>query len=184
MSYNGETLGLGQTSEVERMYIYYVVKSMDNPIVIECGTLEGGGTTYAIVNALKENKENEGSLFTWEIEKYRFDIACSKYSKLDPIKLYNESFEIGINNYENNSVDMVLFDNVNDPDLNEILFYKIFDVLKIDGNLIIHDWLTDYNHLFLKKFNKKLIDYLEQNWKLEKIITTSTGLAHFIKIKN
>ena len=181
MSYDGGTLGLGQTSYEERLYIYNTVKLMDNPIIIECGTLEGGGTTYAIVNALRENT---GTFCTWEIDKERYDIAYSKYSVSDPIKLYNESFEIGINNYMNNSVDMVLFDNVNDPDLNERLFYKIFEVLKIGGSLIIHDWTTDYNHLFLKKFDTKLTDYLEKNWKLEKIVTSSTGLAHFIKLKN
>ncbi len=186
MKYSGETLGYGQSSKEERMYIYSVVVDSEPELVLELGTMEGGGTTYAIAQGLTHN--NHGKLHTFEIDDNYYSKAEPKFRNNEFVECYKKDFLDDISTREDNSVDMIMFDGVSMPEWSEELNRKVllgcYRLLKNGGDLIIHDF-GDVSEIRIDTSNSKvntIQDYLEENYEFINRIMTTTGLYHFRKV--
>lgn len=177
--YQGELLGYGQSSFVERKYVYNAVIDNCYSNILECGTMEGGGTTYAIFRALQ--KMGYGKLTTYEIDEGRAKIAAQKYNEYVEVK--NESYENTYKSFAPGTICMVMYDNIRNDDLNERLFKISFELIRPGGSLIIHDWTADHSQLFMKTYKKTLEQFMfdSSEWSLIQLLNDTTGLAHFKK---
>jgi len=128
----------------ERTLLYKTVLELKPQWALEIGTWKGGGSTYQIASALKEN--GFGELVTCEPDKEMHNIAKNTYEvELKgefPVKLVNDySHNVIDHLLQNNTTpDFVLMDGPEDPEvcLNDL---KALEVrMRKDSIVTFHDW--------------------------------------------
>lgn len=145
--YSGECLGYGQASSQERKYIYDYIIQNKYTSIIECGTMEGGGTTYAVYNALKD--QQCGGLETFELDQGKYNIAKQKYNTDHYVNCRNENF-IDFIEKSNEIFDMVLIDSTHNIEANTKIINEVLSKIRFGGCLMFHDYDFSYKDIFVK----------------------------------
>lgn len=168
----------GQMSPVERKQLYDTIIKYRPYTVFEIGTWKGGGSTYFISSALKENKQ--GKLFTVECNKDFFleatkryteelselsSYICFNYGKSD--KCYEELLRIVP------WVDFLLLDGAEDPLQTYSEFIMIEPKLSRHAIVLCHDWKKS------KADNIRSILTNQDEWEELFVLDTLTGFAGF-----
>jgi hypothetical protein len=192
----------GQMSENERNYITDVVKKLKPRISVESGTWYGGGSTLSIVKGLLNT---DGVLYTYEEHFDFYNVAKKFYDNseyIDNIQLFNLSFILGINEFDDKFYDLVDFilldggdespngdhkfevnDYLKEYNISEnVQSFKILEnKIKIGCHLLLHDWSVEIGRgNFVKR-------YLEEsgnikNFEKINLLNDTTGLVHLKKI--
>jgi hypothetical protein len=187
----------GQLNQIERNYLHNLVIDKKPDIILESGTWYGGGSTLAMVSALKNN--NKGILYTYETHIPFYNVATKYYRNsiyYNYIKLLNEDFVIAISNLGEDfykKVSIVFLDGGDEnqfgqlklpicmyPESSENLAsFKILENKVNRGtHVICHDWLVENGRGTFIKWYLDLKKW--EGWKLE-FLEQSYGMAHLIK---
>jgi len=192
----------GQLTNIEREYLYNLVKEIKPDFILESGTWHGGGSTLSLTKGLFEN--NKGILDTYEENNYFYTIANNYYSSSiykNFINLFNINFIDGIDNLSEEEIqkyDIVFLDGGDESSdgrhkLSIESYLKDFNVsenvqsfrilenkLKKNTHVLLHDWsIIEGRGNFVKRYLES-INF--KNFELKNIIDESTGLAHLVKI--
>lgn len=166
----------GQLWSADREVIYSAVRELNPQTVFEVGTWKGGGSTYFIASALRDN--GGGLLHTIELERSLHQEAVDNYQRYAPDLLRHVQFHQGSSTdiypeiLSKSGADIVFLDGIGaEQTLAEFrLFERYF---KRGGVLIAHDWNDDKTRL--------LRPYIEDlpGWKNLAVIVEpkSVGLA-------
>lgn len=154
----------GQMYKTERKALYDAVRDQKPDYCFEIGTYTGGGSTFFISKALKDN--NEGKLFTVENYEPLYQKAVKRYKKFIKgnypfiefiLSSTPEVFEKYLK--EENKSHMIFLDGAEDGQqtLEQYDFFKPY--FKKGTVLALHDWNTE------KTIKVKPIILNDKNWK-------------------
>lgn len=138
----------GQLYPEERMLLYGMIRKRNPRIVYEIGTWLGGGSTYIISSALREN-ENKGMLYTVEQDGTSWTHAHHLYSGTlaylhDYVTLiYGRSTEELPRLLEQNRPDFIFLDGANDARQTEEEYEMFRPFLSKETVVACHDWYGD-----------------------------------------
>lgn len=189
----------GQLEDVERTYLFDLVRAQRPDIVVESGTWKGGGSTLFLVRALCEN--GQGHLHTWESHP-PFHAEASAYYTRNPrmnrqITLHLGDFVQAAEAFEQAFLDrigVVFLDGGDEtpqgtlklprdryPDASENVrsFKALADRLRPGTHVLLHDWGVEGGRgMFVRQV-------LERDgfgpWNITKVLKTGTGLCHMTK---
>ena len=172
---------LKQVSDDESDLIYNAVQGENPTVCLECGTSNGEGSTHAILQALFEN--GNGTLFTFEVHKDRFEMAQKRFNEDFPhlgkrVVLSNEEFDKGVEKLDLDVIDFAFLDGPNNAAYDLYIFQMIEPKVKVDGVVVLHDW-----NIKKCKELKKYIGASDQ-WIVEKVLKTKTGICQVRKVKS
>lgn len=154
----------GQMYSSERENLYKVVREIKPDYCFEIGTWTGGGSTFFISRALKEN--GIGKLFTIENYEPLYNKAKTRYQKFirsqfKYIEFFLSSSPRVFEKYlqEKEKINLIFLDGAEDglQTLDQYLFFKPF--FKSGTILALHDWNTE------KTKRVKPVILQDKNWK-------------------
>jgi cephalosporin hydroxylase len=143
----------GQMNPEERKALYNLIIDTKPEVVCEVGTCRGGGSTYFISSALRNNCK--GILYTCENKKEFYDYAISlyqgnpdfasliKYVQFwfgDSFSVYNTVFEILRHERKSDKIDIVFLDGGACGITMLYDFCMFRSHIPIGGFLAAHDW--------------------------------------------
>lgn len=174
----------GQMYKAERKALYDAVINMKPDYCFEIGTYTGGGSTFFISKALKDN--NKGRLFTTENDEFLYKKAKSRYEKY--IKSQSPFIEFIFSDkpdvfekylQEENKTNFIFLDGAEDGNqtLEQYNFFKKY--FKNGTILALHDWNTE------KTVQVKPIILQDSNWtklvELNKPVSIGFAIFKYIK---
>lgn len=166
----------GQLWLADRKVLYETVRRIEPQNVFEVGTWRGGGSTYFIACALRDN--GRGILYTTEIDSKIQEQAVESYQRFAPhliryIQFYQGSstdvYPLVLQKF---GTDMVFLDGIGaEQTLAEFRLFEPY--FRKGGVLISHDW-NDEKTSLLRPYIESLSD-----WKLLHVIhpPESVGIA-------
>jgi predicted O-methyltransferase YrrM len=174
-----ENRNCGQLFGIERKTLYDLVKQSRPLICVECGTWQGGGSTYYIASALKEN--GCGKLFTWEIHKPFFDVATDFFNNKKPdlkevIQLHLEDFHIGLNNHS--CIEFAFLDGPDTPEYNIKSLEMLSKKMPLGKFVALHDWKIEK----CSKVKQWITEHTKDFKIISEITYTETGLGVLQKV--
>jgi predicted O-methyltransferase YrrM len=133
--------------KAERKALYNIVKETKPDYCFEIGTYTGGGSTFFLSKALKDN--NKGKLFTTENDEFLYNKAKTRYKKY--IKSQYSFIEFILSSsptvfekyLKENKVNMIFLDGAEDgaQTLEQYNFFRSY--FKKGTILALHDWNTE-----------------------------------------
>jgi len=170
----------GQMYKAERKALYNIVKEAKPDYCFEIGTYTGGGSTFFISKALKDN--NKGKLFTIESDQFLFNKAKSRYKKylkgqFPFVEFINSSNPTVFEKFlrESNKTNIIFLDGAEDGK-QTLAQYNFFKPYFRNGTILaLHDWKTE------KTMQVKPIILNDPHWKkiIELDQPESIGFAIF-----
>jgi hypothetical protein len=181
--FEGDLRCFGQLWVADRRALFDVVRRRRPRVCVEIGTFTGGGSTFFIASALKDN--GAGMLISFEIDEPLHRLASRFYARCLPDLAAHVSFRHGPVDAraleqvrrEQGEVDCVFLDGAEDEDQTVEAFETLRPFLSETAIVAGHDW----NTLKMRRF-KRLIA-AEPGWtKLFEIgPSRSVGLAIFTR---
>lgn len=168
----------GHLMNEERQALYETILKEKPETCFEIGTWKGGGSTFFISSALKEN--NKGILYTIDCDPGMYGYAKNLYETrlqdLKPFINFNCGRSLEIYPAILKSIaklDFVFMDGENNAD-QTVKEYEMFNpYLKSESILSCHDWDIE------KMENLKKIILNDSSWILQIIFKSITGFALF-----
>lgn len=177
----------GQLYPPERKLLYDAVLQAKPKIVLEIGTWKGGGSTYQIATALREN--GSGKLYTCEVDRIFYEQARGVYSDWgDIVECHHTASTDMINQLLGNGIipDFVFNDGPEEPELNLSDFQLLEPHLRPGAVFGMHDWDLEVRADGLISVKAKLLrPYLEGSpeWRIESYITKPESVGMVIATK-
>jgi len=189
----------GQLADVERRYLYDLVRVTRPQIVVESGTWKGGGSTLFLANALADNAD--GELHSWESHEPFHREATSFYRRQkrlrDRVHLHLGDFVRAAEGFSNSFISgtgVVFLDGGDEtpegklklpedqyPAASENVrsFQLLSPRLQPGTHLLLHDWgVQGGRGMFVRQV-------LERDgfgpWRIVEVLKTGTGMCHMIK---
>lgn len=156
----------GQMHPIERATMYCLIVGAKPECAVEIGTWKGGGSTYIISEALKQN--GKGILHTVEANKEFYDHAMNLYNTdlkhLQPYVKFNygSSLESYKNKFEDNEIDFLLLDGAEDARQTVKEYELLIPSISNNGIICCHDWkaekMKDLKDILLSNHTPVFID--------------------------
>lgn len=142
----------GQMYKAERKAIYEIVRETQPDYCFEIGTYTGGGSTFFISKALRDN--GKGKLFTTENDQFLYNKAKKRYQKYIKsqysfIEFIYSSSPIVFEKYlkEKDKAYIVLLDGAEDGGQTLEQYNYFLPYFRKGTILMIHDWNTEKTRL-------------------------------------
>lgn len=189
----------GQLADVERKYLYDLVRSSRPQVVVESGTWKGGGSTLFLASALSDNAS--GELHTWESHEPFYQEALRFYQRQrhlrDRVHLHLGDFVGAVERLSDvfvSGIGVVFLDGGDEtpdgklklpleqyPDSSENVrsFKALSPRLRSGTHLLLHDWgVQGGRGMFVRQV-------LEREgfgaWRIVEVLDTGTGMCHMMK---
>ena len=137
--------------KAERRALYNIVRETKPDYCFEIGTYTGGGSTFFLSKALKDN--GKGKLFTTESDEFLFNKAKARYQKYIKSQypfiefIFSSSPAVFEKYLKEGKVNMILLDGAEDGKQTLEQYNYFLPYFRKDTILMVHDWNSEKTRL-------------------------------------